>query len=359
MRAITVSEVNNYIARILNIDPVLSRICITGEISSVTYHSSGHVYMTLKDEKSRLACFIPENIVQNLQIKLEEGKTIEATGAIQGFERGGSYSFRVFTITAEKEGELANEFEKLKEKLFKEGLFDQARKKALPKYPKKIIIVTSDTGAAIEDITKTAESLNPAVKLVLIPTLVQGVGAAEDIVKSIEIANTQISDADLLIVGRGGGNKEDLAAFNDERVARSIAASKLPTISAIGHEIDFTIADFVSDVRAATPTAAAQIAIPGKDILKQHLTILQKEIYELVRRKIANSEEYLKSLDAQISLLNPQHIIGRGYGALLDANLNFIEDSSKLQSGDKIVILTKDYKINANIESIIKEAQYD
>ncbi|MGP1570079.1 MAG: exodeoxyribonuclease VII large subunit [Eubacteriales bacterium] len=359
MRAITISEVNNYISRILNIDPVLSRICITGEVSSVTYHSSGNVYMTLKDEKSRLACFIPENIVKNLNIKLVEGKTIEATGAICGYERGGTYSFRVFTVTAEKEGELATEFEKLKEKLFKEGLFDSNRKKKIPSYPQKVVIITSDTGAAIEDIKRTAKNLNPAIKLVLIPTLVQGQDAAEDIVSSIEIANKKIKDADVLIVSRGGGNKEDLAAFNEEIVARAIAGSALPVISAIGHEIDFTIADFVSDARAATPTAAAQLAIPDRKVLKQYLSALCIEILETAKRRILYSRNHLNSLNAQLTLLNPMHIIKRGYGAILDSNLNFIEDSDKLKAGDKIVILTKDAKIDANIESINKEAYYD
>ena len=359
MRAITVSEVNSYIARILNVDPVLSSICITGEISGVTYHSSGYVYMTLKDEKSRLACFIPENIVKNLQIKLQEGKTIEATGAICGYERGGSYSFRVFTVTAEKEGELATEFERLKQKLFDEGLFDAGRKRVLPRYPNKVVIVTSDTGAAIEDIKKTAWNLNPAVKLVLIPTLVQGKGAAEDIVRSIEIANTKIEGADILVVCRGGGNKEDLAAFNEEIVARSIAGSKLPVISAIGHEIDFTIADFVSDARAATPTAAAQLAIPDRQVLKQRLSVLQNEIIATAKRKLVYERAHLSSLKEQLTLLNPAHIIKRGYGAILDSNLHFIEDTSKLTRGDKIVVLTRDAKINANIEDISKEVQDD
>ncbi len=359
MRAITVSEVNNYISKILNIDPVLGSICITGEISSVTYHSSGHIYMTLKDEKSRLSCFVPENIAKNLQIKLQDGKQIEATGAVQGYERGGTYTFRVFTVTAEKEGELANEFENLKEKLLKEGLFDSDKKKKLPFYPKKVAIVTSDTGAAIEDIIRTAKNRNPAVKLVLVPTVVQGKSAATDIVNSINIVNDQIKDADVLIVGRGGGSKEDLEAFNDEGVARAIFNSKIPVISAVGHEIDFTIADFVADVRAATPTAAAQLAVPDINLLKQRLQILHSEILNVAKRKIGYSKGYLNSLNVQLSLLNPTHIINRGYGAILDNDFKFITDLQKLKKGDKIIVMTKDSKIDANVESITNEGIND
>lgn len=359
MRAIKVSEINSYISKILSIDPVLNRLCVVGEISSVKYHATGHVYMTLKDENSRLNCFIPASIVSNLDLKLEAGKTIEATGCIQGYEKGGSYSLRIFTITGEKEGKLASAFDRLKEKLAKEGLFDIGHKKTLPKYPKKVAIATSDTGAAIEDIVKTVRLRNKNINLVLIPTLVQGQSAATDIVNSIRIANEEIKDVDILIVGRGGGDKEDLAAFNEEIVARAIYDSKIPIISAVGHEIDFTIADFVADLRAATPTAAAQIAVPSIAEIKLRLDTLQNELLNTISQNLEAKKFALKILADQLEVLSPANIIERGYGAILDKAGKFVKHANALCEGDEISIVMKDARLDVKVQKKTNEVLND
>lgn len=355
MRAIKISEINRYINTVLKTEPVLSNLCIVGEVANVNYHSSGYIFLTLKDEKSVLKCFIAPNVAKNLEVRPEIGKTIEVTGAISVYEKGGYYSLNIFTILKEEQGELASAFERLKQKLEKEGLFDSSRKRKLPKYPKKIAIVTSETGAAIEDIVKTARLRNRGVKLVLCPALVQGSNAAEDIVKSINAVNEQICDAEILIVGRGGGDKEDLAAFNEEIVARAIANSKIPVISAVGHEIDFTIADFVADVRAATPTAAAQIAVPDSEEMKKYLKLLRNEIVQEVKRKFKNARILLDAMKEQLEILNPASIIQRGYGAILDQNGRFISSAEALNIGDKLSIIMREAKLSVNVEAIDKE----
>ena len=257
IKPVKVSQLNGYIKRILQTDPLLGNVSVIGEISNLKFHGSGHVYFSMKDEGSRLNCFLPADRAQNLRYELSEGMEITASGYIYLYERGGSYSLNIRDIEVAGLGNLSIAFEKLKAKLEAEGLFDKEHKKEIPFFPEKIAVVTSETGAAVRDILKIIKSRNNYVDVLIYPVLVQGPSAAGEIAHAIADINEKWPDIDTIITGRGGGAMEELWAFNEEIVARSIYASKIPVISAVGHETDFTIADFVADRRAETPTAAA------------------------------------------------------------------------------------------------------
>ena len=264
VKPVKVSQLNGYIKRVLQSDPLLGNVSVIGEISNLKYHGSGHVYFTLKDEASKISCFLPYEYRKDLRYELSDGMEIIATGYIYLYERGGTYSLNVREIAVEGVGNLMAAFERLKDKLSKEGLFDENYKKPIPFFPRKIAVITSETGAAVRDIIKIIRSRNNIVDVLVYPCLVQGPGAAAEIADAIEAVNRLFPETDTIIVGRGGGSLEELWAFNEEIVARSIFASRIPVISAVGHETDFTIADFVADKRAETPTAAAQMAAPDK-----------------------------------------------------------------------------------------------
>ena len=247
----------------------LNKVYLKGEISNFKAHTRGHLYFTLKDEGSRLNAVMFSYQTNSLKFEPVDGMKVLVCGKISVYEATGSYQIYVESMEQDGLGNLYVEFEKLKKKLAAEGLFDQDKKKKIPKVPKKIGIVTASTGAAIRDILTTIKRRYPICETILFPSLVQGADAAKDIVKNIEIANTY--DIDTLIVGRGGGSIEDLWPFNEEIVARAIYDSNVPVISAVGHEIDFTIADFVADLRAPTPTAAAELAVPNIDTINTYL----------------------------------------------------------------------------------------
>ena len=266
---ITISELNNYIKGVLNDNIFLNKVYLKGEISNFKAHTRGHLYFTLKDEGSRLNAVMFSYQTNSLKFQPVDGMKVLVCGKISAYVATGSYQIYVESMEEDGLGNLYIEFEKLKKKLSAEGLFDQDKKKKIPKVPKKIGIVTASTGAAIRDILTTIKRRYPICETILFPSLVQGADAAKDIVKKIEIANTY--DIDTLIVGRGGGSIEDLWPFNEEIVARAIYNSRVPVISAVGHEIDFTIADFVADLRAPTPTAAAELAVPNIDTINTYL----------------------------------------------------------------------------------------
>ena len=266
---ITISELNHYIKGVIDDNYFLNKVYLKGEISNFKAHTRGHLYFTLKDEESRLNAVMFSYQTNSLKFKPEDGMKVLVRGKISVYEATGSYQIYVDEMEQDGLGNLYVEFEKLKKKLAAEGLFDPAKKKKIPKVPKKIGIVTASTGAAIKDILTTIKRRYPICETILFPSLVQGADAAKDIVKKIEIANTY--DIDTLIVGRGGGSIEDLWPFNEEIVARAIYNSRVPVISAVGHEIDFTIADFVADLRAPTPTAAAELAVPDIETIKTYL----------------------------------------------------------------------------------------
>ena len=266
---ITISELNHYIKGFIQDNRFLNKVYIKGEISNFKAHTRGHLYFTLKDEGSRLNAVMFSYQAKNLKFEPVDGMKVLVCGKISVYEATGAYQIYVEEMEQDGLGNLYIEFEKLKKKLASEGLFDQSKKKRIPKVPKKIGIVTASTGAAIRDILTTIKRRFPVCETILFPSLVQGVEAANDIVKNIELANTY--DIDTLIVGRGGGSIEDLWPFNEEIVARAIYNSRVPVISAVGHEIDFTIADFVADLRAPTPTAAAELAVPNIDTINTYL----------------------------------------------------------------------------------------
>ena len=286
VRPITVSQLNEYLARIVGTDPLLSSVTVRGEASGVKYHSSGHVYFALVDEQSRLNCFLPANYVRTLDFQLTDGMDVTLNGGVSVFKKGGSYSLYVRHIETAGEGSLAIAFEKMKKRLAAEGLFDPADKKDLPAFPRKIGVITASTGAAVRDILKIIRTRNDVCDVTVFPTPVQGEGAAEQIAASIDFVNENCRDIDVLIVGRGGGSAEDLWAFNEECVARSIYASRIPVISAVGHEIDWSISDLAADRRAETPTAAAQMAVPDTGELREQLEKMQMDLGQQLNNRV-------------------------------------------------------------------------
>ncbi|MDR1495887.1 MAG: exodeoxyribonuclease VII large subunit [Clostridiales Family XIII bacterium] len=268
MKPIRVSQLNSYIRRVLSSDPVLSAVSVVGEISNFKRHGGGHVYFSLRDADSKVNCFLPSDVYEALPRGIGDGDEATATGRIDVYERGGYYSLYVRELAFQGAGGLAAAFEKQKAKLLAEGLFDPARKKPLPVFPLTVALVTSDTGAAVRDMLKIITSKNDVVDILIYPTLVQGPDAPARIAEGIAFINTNHPETDVVIVGRGGGSAEELWAFNEEIVARAIFASDIPVISAVGHETDVTVADFVADARAETPTAAADMAVPDTESIR-------------------------------------------------------------------------------------------
>lgn len=299
LKPVSVSQLNSYIKRILQTDPILGNVSVTGELSNVKYHSTGHVYFSLKDEKSTIRCFLPSGNADNIAFRLEDGLEVNVYGYLYLYEKGGYYSINVKDIEESGEGRLMAEFRALKRKLEGEGLFDQEHKKPLPSFPSQIAVVTSATGAAVRDIIKIIKNKNDYVNVLIYPVTVQGPSAAGEIAEAIDDINRRFTDIDVIITGRGGGSIEELWAFNEEKVARSIYKSSIPVISAVGHETDFTIADFVADRRAETPTAAADMAVPDTTELRDYINNLDKELSRSIRIRIQQAENSL-------NLMNPE-----------------------------------------------------
>ncbi|MNO21730.1 Exodeoxyribonuclease 7 large subunit [compost metagenome] len=304
-RVFSVKELNRYIRMKLESDALLSEVWIRGEISNFTHHSSGHMYFTLKDADSRIKSIMFASHNQRLAFIPKEGTKVIARGNVSVYERDGQYQFYATHMQPDGIGSLYLAYEQLKSKLESEGLFAVERKRPLPRYPKIIGVVTSPTGAAVRDILTTLQRRYPQASVVLYPVLVQGKGAAPSIVKAIRTLN-KMGEADVLIVGRGGGSLEELWAFNEELVARAIFESNIPVISAVGHETDFTIADFVSDLRAATPTAAAELAVPHIAELKAQLSQANQVLQRGLQHRLTQARERLSRLQKSPALLQPQ-----------------------------------------------------
>lgn len=376
MKPVTVAQLNSYVKRILSGDPVLSNISVEGEVSGLKYHPTG-VYFNLKDASSKVSCYITPQTARNLDIKLEDGMSIIAHGFVSVYERGGSYSLYIRAVETAGIGALAEAFEKLKKKLEAEGLFDESHKKPLPAFPKRVAVVTSATGAAVQDIIKIITTKNDYVDILIYPVLVQGPGAPDDIADAIRFINESFDDIDVMIVGRGGGSIEELWAFNEEIVARAIYASDIPVISAVGHETDFTIADFVSDRRAETPTAAANMAVPDTGELRMYLEERLELLLAALKANVAAKEERVKraGLDAMkreiaskitigelkckgfmdtLSQLNPVKTMERGYAALTDASGRFISSAADIKAGDKVNARLSDGSIAMTVDSVSK-----
>ena len=303
---LTVSQVNAYINRMLKYDRNLQNIYIRGEISNYKTYPSGHSYFTLKDEKSQIPAVMFKGRKHSLKFQPEDGMKVIIKGKIEVYERDGKYQLYATTITEDGIGELHIAFEQLKKKLDSEGLFDDAHKKEIPKYPQRIGVVTARTGAAIRDIITTIKRRYPYCEVLVLSTLVQGEMAANHIVR--QIRHAQQFDIDTLIVGRGGGSIEDLWPFNEEIVAREIYACRIPVISAVGHEIDWTISDFVADIRAATPTAAAEIAVPEISEVKYKLNQLTQRTNKAINEKLIQNKQKIENISQKQIFKNPESI---------------------------------------------------
>ena len=303
IKYVTISDLNRYIKAKFDMDTHLNHVYLKGEISNFKHHTRGHFYFTLKDENSRIAAVMFASSAKNVAFEPEDGMKVLVSGRIALYEATGSYQIYVDSMELDGIGNLYLEFERLKKELAKEGLFDREHKKAIPKFPKKIGIITAPTGAAIRDILSTIKRRYPICETILFPALVQGTGAKESVVKQLNKA--QEYDLDVIICGRGGGSIEDLWAFNEEIVARAIYNSKIPVISAVGHEIDFTIADYVADLRAPTPTGAAEMAVPNLVDLKSLIDQYKIRANEAVTNIIKKNRIKLESLQNSFVLKNP------------------------------------------------------
>lgn len=301
--SLTVTDINNYIKNIVDGDFFLSNVTLKGEISNLKFHTRGHLYFSLKDENSKINAVMFNYKNLGLNFIPKDGMNAIVKGKVSVFTTGGSYQITVSNMKEDGIGNLYILFEELKRRLEREGLFSPEHKKKLPRIPKKVGVITASTGAAVKDIISTINRRFPLTEIILFPTLVQGVGAKENIVKMINEANE--SNVDVIILGRGGGSIEDLWAFNEEIVARAIYNSNKPIVSAVGHEIDFTISDFVSDMRAPTPTGAAELVVPSKVEIQSYLNDYKGRIISVINKKIKSYTDTFSKLKSTYILKNP------------------------------------------------------
>lgn len=376
----SVSQISDRVARLLQADAVLADVWVSGEISNFTHHSSGHMYMTLKDDASRLRAVMFQGANRGLRFRPESGMRVFAHGYVGVYRSGGEYQLYIDFMEPAGLGGLFLAFQQLKARLEAEGLFDPALKRSLPRFPKRIAVATSPTGAAIRDIITVARRRWPAVNIVIIPTLVQGDGAPASIAASIEQANA-LAEAggddgvDVLIVGRGGGSAEELWAFNDETVARAIRSSRIPVVSAVGHETDFTIADFAADVRAATPSAAAELVVPDIVVYLRQVEVARARLARSVRRlidqrrqrvdelrrwlvqktqmKLRASRERVQRVVGVLSALDPQAVLGRGYAICRGPDGAILKDSQSVRTGDAVSVRLGRGAIGCEVREVV------
>ena len=386
MGVVTVTQLNQYVKSLLDGNPLLSSVYISGEISNFTNHfKSGHLYFTLKDETAAVKAVMFKGQASKLTFEPESGMKVIVRARVSLYDRDGAYQIYVDAMQPDGVGALQKAYEQLKAKLEKEGLFDEKRKKPLPRFPRKVGVITAETGAAVRDIIHVLGRRYPLAEIVLCPVLVQGDGAPPQLIKALNDLNEQ-NAADVIIIGRGGGSIEDLWAFNDEGVARAVAASKIPVISAVGHETDFTICDFVADLRAPTPSAAAELAVPDQNELtvqighlvqrssaaltfrlkrerqrletlagcrglKEPLSRIEEQQMRLdytVRRaqtafgnEVAAGQKRLSAAAAKLDALSPLKVLGRGY-AIARKGDTVLHSVSDVKSGDRLTVRLAD-----------------
>lgn len=392
-RVLSVSQINFYIKSIIENDGSLQFVLVTGEISNLTVHQrSGHIYLSLKDSNSVISAVMFAGNARRLKFRLENGMKVICRGRISVYEPSGRYQLYIEDMQPDGVGALTLAFEQLKKSLAQKGLFDNAHKKPLPKFPKTIGIITSPTGAAVQDITNIIRRRFPSADIVLAPVLVQGESAPEQLVRAVnKFSASKI--ADVVIIGRGGGSAEDLWAFNDEQLAYAVYNCETPIISGVGHETDFTVCDFVADVRASTPSAAAELAVPDRQELMSYYFKQKQYISAMLDRKIktaqlrlenqqrrmsasspklkaeqlekqlsAKSEKLIRFMNIYISDkenkliaakgkldgLNPLNVLNRGY-AIAEKDEKIITSSKQLKNGDDFTVILSDGKINAKV----------
>ncbi|MDX2248187.1 MAG: exodeoxyribonuclease VII large subunit [Bacteroidia bacterium] len=366
----SVSEITAYIKHLLEDDPALHGVNVSGEVSNLTYHRSGHVYFSVKDREAQLSCVMFRAYAQQ-SVQLKEGDQVVVTGEMTIYAPRGNYQMMVRAVKKAGLGDLFQKFVELKEKLQREGLFDSSRKKKIPLFPETIAVITSPTGAAIRDILQTLERRYNRLKVILIPTTVQGEQGAKSIITSLQAAQT--TGADVIILARGGGSIEDLWNFNEESVARAIAASQIPVISGIGHESDVTIADFVADVRASTPTAAAERVVPEKaavlatlneyekqlrhslryfiDFKRQVLDDYSNRLEQAVKQTVRNKRHELDVLAATLRGLDVTDLLQKGYTLTLkDGEIQ--KDASAIHPGDRIETVFAKGRIRSEVTDV-------
>lgn len=371
IKTLSVSEVSNYLKKIIDNDFILMNLSVKGEISNLKYHSSGHIYFSLKDEGSKINAIIFKDDALKLNFRLEEGMSIRVKGRVSIYPPSGNLQLYIKEVEEEGEGDLFVRFEKLKEKLKKEGYFNEENKKPIPLFPKRIGIITSKTGAAIRDIINVSRRRNSLVDLVLYPAQVQGENAYKTIIDGIRYFDEK-KDVDVIILGRGGGSIEELWNFNEEDLAKEIFKCKIPIISAVGHETDFTISDFVSDLRAATPSQGAEIAVP----LEEDLYLNIKGAEEFLNREITSlllkEKETVKSLEKILKLQSPKEKIVNSYievdnlknrlESILLSKIHIEKEKLKginnlLMASNPISLLNKGYAIIEEDREIIKSIE--
>ena len=364
-QVLSITQINEYIRTLMDSDALLTGLAVRGEISNYKMYPSGHHYFTLKDEGGALKCVMFKGSAMRLKFRPENGMKVIAMGKIYVYPRDGAYQLYSSTLVLDGIGDLYAAFEQLKAKLAAQGLFDPAHKKPIPKYPGVIGIITSSAGAAVHDMLRILNKRYPLAQVRLLPVRVQGVEAPGEIAAAISYAN-YYKLADLLIVGRGGGSIEDLWAFNDERVAHAIYQSQIPVISAVGHEPDVTISDFVADLRAATPSNAAELAVPDQDALRQQLDSMSAVMGNLLTRQLKNARRQLTILSQSPSLTSPdQYILQRKRalellkGRVFTAQTRvihrhkqrFVAATAKLDAMSPLKVLTRGYAMAQNENS--------
>jgi exodeoxyribonuclease VII large subunit len=395
IKSLSVTEVNNYLKKLTDSDFILSNLSVKGEISNFKLHSSGHLYFSLKDENSKINCVMFRSDAVNLNFIPENGMKVTIKARLSIYVKDGSYQLYCRNIEQDGLGSLFVQYEKLKEKLQKLGLFNEENKKAIPKYVNRIGVITSETGAAIQDIIKVIRRRNSLVDIVLYPSLVQGEEAVPNLIRGLKYFNEKNS-VDVIIIGRGGGSIEELWAFNNEELAYAIFNSKIPVISAVGHEVDFTICDFVSDMRAATPSAAAEIVAANLEELEKNLEFynqalnnsiqrlfhshknklelmlkslefnspskliaheyeridnLKDNLKKLVINKLDKNKVKLQNFNALLKAYNPLNVLDKGYSIVQNEKGMIIKTINDVEMDEELQINVKDGKINVYVKS--------
>lgn len=395
IKSLSVTEVNNYLKKLTNSDFILNNLSVKGEISNFKLHSSGHLYFSLKDENSKINCVMFRSDAVNLNFIPENGMKVTIKARLSIYVKDGSYQLYCRNIEQDGLGSLFVQYEKLKEKLQKLGLFNEENKKAIPKYVNRIGVITSETGAAIQDIIKVIRRRNSLVDIVLYPSLVQGEEAVPNLIRGLKYFNEKNS-VDVIIIGRGGGSIEELWAFNNEELAYAIFNSKIPVVSAVGHEVDFTICDFVSDMRAATPSAAAEIVAANLEELEKNLEFynqalnnsiqrlfhshknklelmlkslefnspskliaheyeridnLKDNLKKLVINKLDKNKVKLQNFNALLKAYNPLNVLDKGYSIVQNEKGMIIKTINDVEMDEELQINVKDGKINVYVKS--------
>ena len=400
MRVLSVTQINYFLKSLIEGDGRLTDIYASGEISNFTDHyRSGHLYFSLKDEKSVIKAVMFSSAARRLRFRPKDGMRVIVRGRVSVYEPSGQYQFYVEEMQPDGLGALSLAFEQMKEKLSKEGLFAEENKKPIPRFPNRIGIITSPTGAAVQDMLNILSRRWPVAELVFCPVLVQGDGAPEQLTQAVRSLN-EANNVDVILIGRGGGSAEDLAAFNDEQLARAIHASKIPVISAVGHETDFTICDFVADLRAPTPSAAAELAVPDcteiamqlkmfskrlrqveegilnysrqkldavasarvlrepATLLTVHKTQLEVLVHRLQtaeRSRTADAKEQLAELSGRLDAMSPLKVLSRGYAILSDEDGRVVTSTGAVRCGDILSAKLRDGSLQLTVSDVEKD----